>query len=104
MKILKYKKELYVDALALTHGWKTKIEEICVPELGLIVNKDHVFILTNEEMKERVKARKATEISREDEEKFRKLCEYAFERDRIQDEINDIHNQVKTEFFTIEVI
>ena len=103
MKILKYKKEVYMDALALTHGWKTKIEEICVPELGLIVNKDHVFILTKEEMKKRVKARKTTEVSREDEEKFRKLYNYVILRDQAQKKIDDVHNQVKTEFFTAEV-
>jgi len=103
MKILKYKLEIYQDTLALTHGWKTKIEEICVPELNLIVNKDHAFLLDRETMIKRVKSKKLKTVSSEDEEKFRKLAGYAFEKDKIQEKLHEVHNQIKEKFFTAEI-
>ena len=90
MVILKYKKEVYLNELAITHGWTSDIEEICVQEWGLFVNKDHVFILNQEDTKNRlqdVKNLLEISVSDTDAKKFKSLCTSEKMREKRHDEI-----------------
>lgn len=50
MKILRYKIEVTVD---VTHGWKSTIDEVYIPDADLFINKETCFI-GGEDNKDRV--------------------------------------------------
>jgi hypothetical protein len=44
MKALQYKIEVTTD---VSHGWKWKIEEFCIPSIGIVFNEEHCFLCEN---------------------------------------------------------
>lgn len=54
MKAKKYRVKVCASALDYAHGGGSEIEEICVPELGLVVNYLCVFTLPKKDLKRRV--------------------------------------------------
>ncbi len=94
MKILKYKKAVYMDALAITHGWKSDIEEICVQEWGMFINEEHVFVLSQEDTKNRlqdVKNLLEISVSDTDAKKFKSLYTSEKMRKKNYDKIKSLY-------------